>query len=211
MRRRPWRPHPVVVVGIAYLAGAVPFSNLVARAKAGVDLREVGTGTVSGSGLREVAGFGAMAGAGVADVAKGAVGPLLAGPERPVLAALAGGAAVCGHNWSVFLAGAGGRGISPALGALGVRHQPGSATLLAGLAVGRLAGQTGLGCFIADVALVPVLARTRGRSGALAGLAVLAPMLVKRAVGNHPPARRDAATYLARLALDRDTWAPDPP
>ncbi len=208
--RRPWRPHPVVVLVVSYLAGAVPFSNLMARARTGVDLRDVGTGTVSGSGLREVAGFGAMAVAGVADVAKGAIGPMLAGPERPVLSAFAGGAAVAGHNWSVFLGGAGGRGISPALGALAVRSRPGSVTLLAGLSLGRLSGQTGLGCFVADLALVPVLTATRGRLGALAGVAVLTPMLVKRAVGNHPPARRDLSTYLARLTLDRDTWTAPP-
>ena len=191
---------------MSYVAGAVPFSNVMARATAGVDLREVGTHTVSGSGLREVAGFGPMAVAGLADVAKGAIGPALAGPDRPVLSALAGGAAVCGHNWSVFLRGAGGRGISPSLGALGVRDRPGSLTLLIGLGLGRLSRQTGLGCFIAAVALVPVLWRTRGRQGALAGAAVVGPMLVKRVLGNEAPGRRDLSTYLARLVLDRDTW-----
>ena len=194
---------------MAYLAGSVPFSNLMARARTGVDLRHVGTGTVSGSGLRDVAGFGPMAIAGVADVAKGAVGPLLAGPDRPLLSALAGGVAVCGHDWSVFLGGAGGRGLSPAMGALSVGHWPGSAILLAGLGLGRLAGQTGLGCFVAVAVLVPVLHRTGGRRGAAAGLAVAVPLVAKRALGNRPPDRRDLPTYLARIVLDRDTWLKD--
>lgn len=194
---------PVAVVVLSYLAGSIPFSNLMARERADVDLRDVGSGTVSGTGLYEVAGFGALAMAGVADVAKGAVGPLLAGPDRPVLSAVAGAAGVCGHNWSICLGGAGGRGISPAMGALLVRDRPGAVTLMAGLSL-KAVDATGLGGFLADLALVPVLARTRGSAGALMGAAVVAPMLVKRLLGNRPPARRDLATYATRLVYDRD-------
>src|SRR3954451_5465687 len=116
--REAWWRNPVVVLAAAYLAGAVPFSNLMAKRRRGVDLRAVGSGTVSGTSLYEVAGFGALALAGVCDVAKGAVGPALAGRDRPARQATACAAAVAGHNWSRFLGGAGGRGISPAIGAL---------------------------------------------------------------------------------------------
>lgn len=197
---------PLAVVALSYLAGSIPFSNLMARRRADVDLRDLGTGTVSGSGLYEVAGFGALATAGVADVAKGAVGPLLAGRDRPVLAAVAGAAGVCGHNWSIWLGGAGGRGISPAMGALLVRDRPGAVTLLMGLSF-KAVDATGLGGFLADLAVAPVLARTRGPAGALMGAAVVVPMLVKRLVGNGPPARRDVATYASRLVFDRDEAA----
>lgn len=194
----------VGVVGLAWLAGSIPFSNLAARARADVDLREVGTGTVSGTALFDVAGFGPLAAAGVCDVAKGAVGPALAGRARPGLAAVALGAAVVGHNWSPWLRGAGGRGISPALGGLAVANWPGTVTLAVGLAAGRLAGATGLGSFLADLALVPVLARTRGRPGTLAGVAVVGPLLAKRLTGNRAPDRRDARAYAHRLVYDRD-------
>jgi glycerol-3-phosphate acyltransferase PlsY len=197
---------PAAVVGLSYLAGSIPFSNLVARVGASVDLRDVGAGTVSGTALFEVTGFGALAVAGVADVAKGSIGPWLAGPDRPVLAAIAGGAAVCGHDWSIWLRGAGGRGISPAIGALLVHHWPGAAVLVAGLSC-RVVHATGLGGFLADLALLPVLARTRGAPGALAGAAVAAPMLAKRLLGNRAPTTRDVSTYAARLVLDRDQWA----
>jgi acyl phosphate:glycerol-3-phosphate acyltransferase len=194
------------VVALAHLAGSIPFSNLMARRRAAVDLRQVGTGTVSGSGLYRVAGFEALAVAGVAEVAKGAVGPALAGRDRPVLAAVAAGAGVSGHNWSPFLGGAGGRGISPAVGALLVADWPGAATLLGGLAIGKLAHQTGIGGFVADLLVVPVLAATRGRHGALLGAAVLAPMIAKRLLGNRAPADRSPGTYAARLVFDRDEW-----
>ncbi|HET6773162.1 MAG TPA: glycerol-3-phosphate acyltransferase [Acidimicrobiales bacterium] len=196
---------PAVVLASSYLAGAMPFSNLTARRTRGVDLRDVGNGTVSGTALYQVAGFGPLALGGVLDVAKGAVGPLLAGRDRPLLAAAAGGAAVAGHNWSVFLGGAGGRGISPAMGALLATAWPGTVVLAVGLASGRLARHTALASFAADLALVPVLARTRGRAGAAAGAAVVVPLLVKRLTGNRPPpAPRRPGWWRSRLLYDRD-------
>lgn len=51
------RPTAALVVAGSYVLGALPLTNVVARWRRGVDLREVGTGTVSGSGLYAVAGF----------------------------------------------------------------------------------------------------------------------------------------------------------
>ena len=204
-RQRWWR-RPSVVLAAAYLAGAIPFSNLMAKRRRGVDLRAVGTGTVSGTSLYQVAGFGALALSGVCDIAKGAVGPALAGRERPALQAAACGAAVAGHNWSPFLGGAGGRGISPAIGALGAAAPVGSAILLGGMTVGRLGGETAIGSLAADAVLVPVLARTDGRRGVMAAAGVVTAMLAKRLAGNAPvPAKARARTYLNRLVFDRDS------
>jgi glycerol-3-phosphate acyltransferase PlsY len=192
------------VLAAAFVAGSVPFSNIAARRRAGVDLRTVGTGTVSGTSLYRVAGFGPLAVAGVCDVAKGAVGPLLAGRRRPALAAIAGGLGVAGHNWSPFLRGAGGRGISPALGALGVNAWPGSVVMLGGMVLGRFVRETGFGSFVAQGALVPVLARTHGPRGAFVGVCVVAPMWIKRLAGNSPPAQPSMRAYAYRLLYDRD-------
>ena len=178
----------------------------MARRRRGVDLRTVGSGTVSGTSLYEVAGFGALALAGVCDVAKGAVGPALAGRDRPALQAAACAAAVAGHNWSPFLGGAGGRGISPAIGALAAAAPAGSVILLGGMTVGRLSGETAIGSLAADAVLVPVLARTDGRRGALAAAGVVAAMIAKRLAGNAPVPRDDrASTYFNRLVFDRDS------
>ena len=201
-----WREmRPWLGLGAAFLVGSIPFSNIAARLTRGVDLRGVANGTVSGTSLYRVAGFGPLAAAGVLEVGKGAVGPLIAGRNHPVAAALAAGLGVVGHNWSPFLRGAGGRGMSPAIGALGVVGWQGSLVLLAGLAGGKIVGQAAPGSLVAQAALIPVLARARGRRGALAGAAVLAPMLAKRLLGNAPaPGRRAGRVYLTRLLLDRD-------
>jgi glycerol-3-phosphate acyltransferase PlsY len=194
---------------VALAAGSIPFSYVAARRTRGVDLRKVGTGTVSGSALYRVAGFGPLAAAGVLDVGKGAVGPALAtAAGRPALAAIASGVAVVGHNWSPFLRGAGGRGISPALGALLVVAWPGAVLVLAGMILGKAVRETALGALVSQVALAPVLGVTHGAVGALAGASVAIPMIVKRVVGNSRPAPPRGPTYLTRLLYDRDERVP---
>jgi glycerol-3-phosphate acyltransferase PlsY len=191
----------------AFLAGAIPFSNIAARRTRGVDLRDFGTGTVSGTALYRVAGFVPLAVAGVCDVAKGAVGPLLAIDGHPLLAAFAGGLAVCGHDWSPFLRGAGGRGLATALGALIVNAWPGAILLLVAMVLGRWSHQTGLGSFLGEVALAPVLAITNGGTAAIAGAAIAVPMLAKRVMGNGRPPDAGLRAYGRRLLFDHDDVA----
>jgi glycerol-3-phosphate acyltransferase PlsY len=201
-----WRDlRPGSLLLFSFGAGAVPFSGIAAELTSGVDLRRHGSGTVSGSGLYEVAGFGPLAIAGSLDVAKGAIGPLLAGRDRPALSAVAGAAAIVGHNWSPMLRGAGGRGVSPALGVMLVTAPEGAAVLAVGLGGGKLLHQTGLGCLIALVALVPVLSKRRGWRGGLTAVCVAGPILAKRLCGNEPPPEKNRSRILvSRLLFDRD-------
>jgi hypothetical protein len=82
----------------------------------------------------------------------------------------------------------------------------GAVTLLAGLAAGRLAGESAIGCLAADLALVPIVRRVHGRRAAWAAGAVVLPMLAKRLAGNGPPARHTLGVYVRRFLLDRDEW-----
>ena len=196
----------VASAAVAYLLGSVPFSQLVARWRRGVDLRSVGSGTVSGTALYRVAGLWPLVLGGGLDVAKGALAaavavPLADGGTASGVAASAG--VVVGHCWSVFLRGAGGRGMSPAMGALAVLAWPGAVVLLAGLAVGRLLRRTALVALLADLLLVVVLTVTDGPAGTALAVAVVVPMLVKRVLGN---ARPDGGlhTYRWRLLYDAD-------
>lgn len=194
---------------LSFVVGAVPTSNLLARAWRGVDLREFGGGTVGGTALYRVAGWWALVIAGLIDIAKGALGPLLArsdllsGTNRPVLAAFAGGAAVLGHNWSPFLRGAGGRGIAPAIGALLVNAWPGVVLLLGIITIGRGLRQTAVFALLAELALAPALAFISG-DAALAGAAIAVPMVTKRVLGNARPRADRGRVYLHRLLFDRD-------
>src|SRR5207302_908088 len=128
-------------------------------------------------------GFTPLAFAGVLDVCKGVVAVLLAGPSNPMLAAAAGAAVVVGHDWSVFLRGAGGRGLAPAMGAMLMQAWLGVVVILLGLVLGRAREESGLGSFLGLVLVVPVLAVTWGRDAALASACVAAPIFVKRVTG----------------------------
>ena len=195
------------MIAIGFAAGAVPFSGLAARLVAGVDLRRRGSGTVSGTGLYEVAGFGPLALAGSLDVAKGALGPVLAGPRRrPLVAALAAGAAVAGHNWSPLHGGAGGRGLSPALGATLAVAPEGTVVLGAAMGAGRLLRQTALVSLLGIGSLLPVLWRRRGLPGLALAVALAVPMIGKRLSGNRPLPRgpERARTMWSRFLFDRD-------
>ncbi len=196
-----------MVLIVAFAAGAVPFSYLVAQSLARTDLRQVGTGTVSGTGLYRVTGFIPLAVGGLGDVGKGTLGTLLAG-DRWLLMAFAGAVCVIGHNWSMFLNGAGGRGLSPALGAFAVIAWPAALFLLGGLALGRIFRHTGLVVFITLPALPPFLLLAANGHAAIAGTIIIIPMLIKRVVGNGPlptPHRWKAAAH--RLVFDNDGWA----
>lgn len=194
----------VLAVPAAYLLGAVPFTQFLARGLRGVDLRTVGTGTVSGTGLYRVAGLGPLVVGGGLDVAKGAVAATFAGSDRR-LGVLVAAAVVTGHCWSVFLGGSGGRGLSPSMGALAVLAWPGAILLLAALAVGRLVDETGLAAFVADLLLVGVLGVWVDGYGVALALAVVLPMWLKRLMGNvRPAAGAGFATYRARLLYDAD-------
>jgi len=56
----------------------------------------------------------------------------------------------------------------------------------------------------AQCALVPVLARTHGRPGAMAGACVVLPMWVKRVLGNTRPEAWTPRVVWERLLFDRD-------
>ena len=211
---------PVAVAAVSFLAGSIPFSQLAARRFAGADLRTVGNGTVSGTGLYDVAGFWPLAAAGILEVAKGAVGPALAhraalgaAQDRPIgcvrshLGALAACTAIAGHDWSPWLRGAGGRGLSPALGATMVLAPEGTAVLVLGMATGRLLRQSGIATLLASLALPLVLGLRRGASGIVLGLCVCAPILAKRVLGNSPlrsAPESVASRVRSRLLFDRD-------
>src|SRR5579859_4044342 len=123
-------------LGGSLVLGSIPFSNIIARATTGYDLRAVGTGTVSPTNVYRLAGPRPFATACLLDLAKGAMAAALVRDRHPALVAAAAGLAVGGHNWSPFLRGAGGRGVLPATGVLLVAAPPGATLIVAGVVIG---------------------------------------------------------------------------
>lgn len=106
---------------LGYLIGSVPVGILVARTR-GVDPRDHGSGRTGGTNVWRATGSVRMAvAASIGDVIKGALPVFLIRalfPAVPLAAALAGVAAVAGHNWSIYIGFRGGAGTTPNFGAL---------------------------------------------------------------------------------------------
>lgn len=108
---------------IGYLLGAIPFGYVVVRRLTGRDVTQVGSGRTGGTNAMRAGGMGAGVLTAVADFLKGIVAVELARrlaagqPIQPWAEALAGAAAVLGHNYSVFIRFRGGAGTGPNLGA----------------------------------------------------------------------------------------------
>jgi acyl phosphate:glycerol-3-phosphate acyltransferase len=106
-----------VLCAASYLAGSIPFGLLLARAK-GIDLRQVGSGNIGATNVARAMGKGWAVAVLAADAAKGFV-PVWLGRRFGLPAttvALAGGAAIVGHMFTVFLRGRGGKGVATSLG-----------------------------------------------------------------------------------------------
>ena len=112
----------LLIIG-AYLLGSVPTSYIAGRLVKGVDIRDYGSGTVSGSNVFHSVARWAVVPVGIFDVLKGlapvAVAALVL--HSPIWAqGVVGLAAIAGHNWSIFLRFSGGRGLSTMIGALAI-------------------------------------------------------------------------------------------
>ena len=126
---------------LGYLLGAVPFGLLVGRVTRGIDLRDYGSHRTGATNALRTLGLRAAALVFLLDVAKGAVAVVLTRvvfADDPLVewaAALAGFAAIIGHNWSVFIRFTGGRGVATSAGALGAMS-PWTILLLAPIVIG---------------------------------------------------------------------------
>lgn len=116
-----------IVLGalIGYLLGAIPFGLIVGRLTRGIDLRHYGSHRTGATNALRTLGLRAAALVFLLDVAKGVVAVVItralfgADPLAEWAAAVAGFAAIVGHNWSAFIGFTGGRGVATSTGALG--------------------------------------------------------------------------------------------
>lgn len=197
---------PLLLLG-AYLLGAVPFAQLLARAK-GVDLRKVGTRNIGAGNLTKTLGWPWGLAAGILDGLKGLIPVWIAlrAGLGPGAAGLAGVAAVVGHNWSIFMRGRSGRGLATAAG-LVVALNPALIVWVGGWALagrkigGGIAGFLGWG-------LLPIVSIALGSPATeslLIGL--LAVILMARRMQGNPGDLMDGASMMRRAIYDKDLVA----
>jgi glycerol-3-phosphate acyltransferase PlsY len=121
-----------LLIAAAFAIGSIPTGIIVARAR-GVDLRKVGSGNIGATNVGRALGKKWAVFVLIFDALKGYLPAALA-PRWLAPAGVAGVAiaAVCGHMFSVFLKGRGGKGVATSLGAALALH-PRAALACAGL------------------------------------------------------------------------------
>lgn len=117
-----------LILLVAYIAGAIPTGYWVVKAKTGVDLTQVGSGSTGTTNVLRTAGKGAAALVFFIDVAKGYLPVLLSifavqrgwvtelGPAAPWLPFMVALLTLIGHSKSVFLKFKGGKSAATGFG-----------------------------------------------------------------------------------------------
>ena len=109
-----------VAIAVGYLIGAVPLGLVLGKLLRGIDIREYGSGKIGATNVLRAVGGKAATAVLIFDLGKGVLAVFIAKGLGDALyvEAIAGLAAVAGHNWSIFIGFSGGRGVNTGLGGL---------------------------------------------------------------------------------------------
>ncbi|MEC8605566.1 MAG: glycerol-3-phosphate 1-O-acyltransferase PlsY [Cyanobacteriota bacterium] len=175
-------PLAILVVPLGYLLGSFPSGYLAGRWCAGVDIRQLGSGSTGATNVLRQVGKGPALVVFLVDVFKGSAAVILA---RALLGAgaygwlvAAGLAALAGHIWPIWLGGKGGKAVATGFGMLlGLVPAVGLACLgvfLTSLALSRIVSISS----VLAAAALPLLMAGAGAPGAYLGLGVVAAVMV---------------------------------
>ena len=175
-------PLAILVVPLGYLLGSFPSGYLAGRWCAGVDIRQLGSGSTGATNVLRQVGKGPALVVFLVDVFKGSAAVILA---RALLGAgaygwlvAAGLAALAGHIWPIWLGGKGGKAVATGFGMLlGLVPAVGLACLgvfLTSLALSRIVSISS----VLAAAALPLLMAGGGAPGAYLGLGLVAAVMV---------------------------------
>jgi len=173
---------PLLVLAAAYLLGSIPSGYLAGRWCAGIDLRQLGSGSTGATNVLRQVGKGPALVVLLVDILKGTAAVRLAAAvpaTTPALGLVAAGLlALAGHIWPVWLGGRGGKAVATALGVLlGLVPAVGLACLGVFLTVLSISRIVSLSSVAAAVAL-PLLMLAGAAPAPVLGLGVLTSVLV---------------------------------
>ena len=170
------------MVPLGYLLGSFPSGYLAGRWCAGVDIRQLGSGSTGATNVLRQVGKGPALVVFLVDVFKGSAAVILArallGAGAYGWLAAAGLAALAGHIWPIWLGGKGGKAVATGFGMLlGLVPAVGLACLgvfLTSLALSRIVSISS----VLAAAALPLLMAGAGAPGAYLGLGVVAAVMV---------------------------------
>jgi glycerol-3-phosphate acyltransferase PlsY len=158
--------HPIGFLLLGYAFGSIPFGLLLTKLAGLGDIRGIGSGNIGATNVLRTGRKGLAAATLLLDAAKGVAAVLIAARlGGPPAGLLAGGGAVLGHMFPVWLRFQGGKGAATGLGVyLAVSWPVGvlcCAVWLALASLVRISSASTLGAF----ALAPVFAALLGEPG----------------------------------------------
>ena len=103
---------------IGYVLGSIPFGLLLTRAAGLGDIRQIGSGNIGATNVLRTGNKALAAATLLLDAAKGAVAVLVARQWGADAALVAGGCALLGHLYPVWLKFRGGKGVATSIGIL---------------------------------------------------------------------------------------------
>jgi glycerol-3-phosphate acyltransferase PlsY len=141
-----------------YLLGSIPFGLVLTRLAGLGDIRNIGSGNIGATNVLRTGSKALAAATLLLDGGKGALAVLLAGTMGQDMAVLAGGGAMVGHCFPIWLRFKGGKGMATALGILiAIAWPVGLLACLTWLAAAALFRYSSVAALTA-IALAPVYA-----------------------------------------------------
>lgn len=201
----------ISLVIFSYLFGSIPTGYLIGKWIKKVDLRDFGSGTVSGSMVFEHIAKWAVVPVGLFDIFKGALTTWLSirlGIGE-IMGVICGLVSVVGHNWPIYLQFHGGRGLSPFIGMLLILFPWGCFLLLAALAIGFFLGDSAPFAIL-TIALMPFIVNLFDGPAIIGWLAIgmAGITVIKRVEANRRPLPSNLnhriKVILLRIFFDRD-------
>lgn len=207
----------LLIIG-AYLLGSVPTAYIAGRVTKGIDIRDYGSGTVSGSNVWHSLSRWAVVPVGIFDVLKGFIPVYIAAYVLDFTGAPHGSgivtqgvvalAAMTGHSWSIFLGFSGGRGFSTMMGSLAVLAPWELLVFVVIWVLGLLVLKNSPLWMLIGAAAMTLASLGLGREPELIWilLGMLLLLVIKRLVANRGAITGDwRRVMICRLLLDRDT------
>lgn len=111
-------PHIAVAALLGYLLGSIPFGLVLTRLAGLDDIRSIGSGSIGATNVLRTGRKDLALATLLLDGGKGAVAVLIARLVSEDLTVIAGGAAILGHLFPMWLKFKGGKGVATTLGTL---------------------------------------------------------------------------------------------
>lgn len=169
----------VLLMIAAYLVGSIPFGFIIGKMH-GIDIRKYGSGSIGTSNVARTLGKKAAMYTLLGDGLKGLLivilARLLLRQEGWIVAVAL--AAIIGHNWSIYLKGKGGKGVTTTYGGyLGLAWLPGLATIAVWLVITKITNKSSVAALISALG-APIFALVFGTSTPVLLFAVISLAMI---------------------------------